>query len=83
MKINIPPLPSPTLKPNQKTSSIDAAAPTNKEKLEAVTAQPFVERRKKNSDRRGQANPRGPFDMRSGRDRRKNSGRHPSIEVDV
>jgi hypothetical protein len=83
VKITQPPLTTPLPRPGSRTSSVDAAAPTNREKQNEPVTQPFVERRKSASDRRGQSNARGPFDMRRGRDRRKNSGGHPSVEEEV
>ena len=75
--------PSPIPRPENRTSSVDASAPVNREKQEEGVAQPFVERRKSTRDRRSQTAHRGPFDMRAGRDRRKNSGGHPSVEEEV
>jgi|GEM_PF-6943227 hypothetical protein len=77
---NIPPPPGPIPRPGNRTSSVNASVPTNKEKQDEVAARPFVERRKNTRDRRMQNNSLGPFNMRSGRDRRKNSGDHPSVE---
>lgn len=83
VKITHSPPPSPIPKPGNRTSAVDASAPVNREKQEDTVTRPFVERRKNNGDRRAQSTPRGPFDMRAGRDRRKNSGGHPSVEEDV
>ena len=43
---------------------------------------PFVERRK-NPDRRKDAGERGPYEMRSGKDRRKNNRGRPHIDIDA
>jgi hypothetical protein len=79
---NSPP-PSPIPKPGNRTSSVEASASTNREKQAETVTHPFVERRKNNRDRRAQKSARGPFDMRAGRDRRKNSGGRPSVEEEV
>jgi len=40
--------------------------------------------RRRREDRRKTKNPKWPFyEMRSGKDRRKNDGDHPSIEIEV
>lgn len=83
VKINQPAPPSPTPRPQNRTTGVEATAPANKDKQDVPLAAPFVERRKSPSDRRAHRDSRGPFDMRSGRDRRRNSGPHPSIEEDV
>lgn len=84
VKIN-PPItpPSPTPRPQHRATRVEAIAPVNKDKPELPPSKPFVERRKSRTDRRARKDARGPFDMRSGRDRRKNSGPYPSIEEDV
>jgi len=83
VKITHSPPPSPIVKPGNRTSSVDASAPVNRQKQEDGVTPPFVERRKSPRDRRAQNTARGPFDMRAGRDRRKNSGGHPSVEEEV
>lgn len=80
VKITQPPSTSPVPRPANRTQSVDTAAPTHREKLSEPVAQPFVERRRNKEDRRLRNNARGPFDMRRGRDRRKNSTGHPSVE---
>ncbi|MCR6652322.1 MAG: hypothetical protein NVV73_12895 [Cellvibrionaceae bacterium] len=81
VKITYPPPPSPTPRPHNRTSGVETSAPINKEKQDLPPGAPPVERRKPNSDRRMHSAARGPFNLRSGRDRRKNSGGH--IEEDV
>jgi len=84
IKINQPTPSSPTPRPHNRTTAVEATVPTNKDKQDLPVDIPFVERRKSSSDRRSHRDARGPFDMRSGRrDRRRNSGPHPSIEEDV
>jgi hypothetical protein len=75
-----PPL-NPTPPPRNRVNNVEASAPIDKKKQALPPSAPLVERRKSNSDRRLHSAARGPFNMRSGRDRRKNSGRH--IEEDV
>lgn len=76
-----PPLGTTTVKPSQRSRGVEPSEPVNKDSESIPESEtPFVERRKK--DRRQRGAKRGPYDMRSGRDRRKNSG-GPNIEVDV
>lgn len=77
-----PPLPPTTISPSQRSHSVQPAAPLTKEREDTPPQEkPFVERRKK-MDRRKSRLERGPYDMRNGRDRRKNTGKG-SIETDV
>lgn len=78
-----PIMPAPVARPRDRTNDVASSAPTHEQKQEVAATAPFVERRKSRSDRREKRASRGQFDMRSGRDRRKNSGPYPSIEIDV
>lgn len=77
---NHPPLGSTTVHPAQRSPQVEPTERLNKD-AEPTPEQerPFVERRK--GDRRqGRRGDRGPFDIRSGRDRRKAP---PGRSVDV
>lgn len=65
-------------RPSVGASPVSPPAEINKDRQQITPEQPFVERRKKR-DRRNRSTSRGPFDMRSGRGRRKDD----SIDVDV
>ncbi len=58
------------------------AITTHSEPLDALERDYIVERRF-NTDRRQHRGDRGPFDMRGGRDRRKNRPGHPSIDLNA
>jgi hypothetical protein len=76
VRINKPshiPTSSPVVKPTNRTESTEKSASVRKEKQDELITQPLVERRKSNDDRRATKKSRGPYDMRSGKDRRKNS----------
>ena len=73
---------TPTSKPVNQSHSVAPIEKVNKERQNIPQDRPFVERRKKN-DRRNRRAARGPYDMRRGGDRRKNTHSGGSIEVDA
>ena len=86
--INIPNNPVTPVTPQTKQTEPTQPAKPNKpvgdgESQKKVPARPFVERRKNNDRRQNRRSNRGLYDMRSGKDRRKNNPGKPSIEVDV
>lgn len=70
-------------RPRNRTNNVDSGAPISKEKQDVSVSTQFVERRKSKSDRREKRVARGPFDMRNGRDRRRNSDPNPSVDIEV
>lgn len=68
---------------SRRTAQIEPSVATPKDDKVHVAQRPFVERRRGDRDRRQHSADRGPFDMRGGRDRRKNRPGHPSVETDV
>lgn len=67
----------------RRAAQVEPAVATSKDGKAYAAGRPFVERRKGDRDRRQSAADRGPFDMRAGRDRRKNRPGHPFVETDV
>jgi hypothetical protein len=81
-KPNQHPISSPVVKPANRTESTEKSSYVRKEKQEEPVTKPQFDRRKSKEERRGAKKPRGPYDMRSGRDRRKNSG-GPGVDLKV
>jgi hypothetical protein len=82
--VNIIPPQRPLPFPNT-TGKVNPVEKTSSAQIEEAikeAAAPFVERRKSKEDRRAKQSNRGPFNMRSGRDRRKNQGGR-SIDIEV
>jgi len=68
---------------NQRAPSVE---PHNDEKQDRVylPKKPPVERRRKRDRRKGRSSaPRAIYELRSGKDRRKNDKNHPSIEIEI
>lgn len=74
-----PPL-NPVTSPKRSTSVEPSARPKPVHPREKQV-QPKVEERRRRQDRRKETRDQGLYDMRSGRDRRRN--RQPTIEIDV
>lgn len=71
---------TPVTNPRRSTT----VEPSARSKPVKPRQQPVLEQReerRRNQDRRSSSRDQGPYDMRSGRDRRRN--RRPSIEIDV
>lgn len=74
---------APSIKPfsNRHVNPIEPAC-TEGERIEMLGQEVIVDRRR-SAERRQEPGERGPFDMRTRRDRRKNQPGSPSIEVDA
>lgn len=79
-----PPLGPTTVNPAQRTHAVEPSEPVNKDSVSTPEREtPFVERRKGDRRKHGASNRKGAYDMRTGRDRRKNSSGGSSIDVDA
>lgn len=79
-----PSMPSPSARRDQSTHSVESHNEQKQHQSPSIPNKPVKERRK-NPDRRKNEGKlsRHIYELRSGKDRRKSDGNHPSIEIDV
>ncbi|SMF31578.1 hypothetical protein SAMN02745866_02087 [Alteromonadaceae bacterium Bs31] len=79
-----PSMPSSSARRDQSTHSVESHTDQKQHQNPVIPKKPVKERRKNSDRRRNERDvPRAIYELRSGKDRRKGDGNHPTIEIDV